>query len=363
MEITSRDYSIRPKDARHVTLTDLIAHADAEMRASKEAKYPLGDLRAVADGDSVKIASARGVARFTHWSFGQLARMAGLGSAVGLLREMPAQLAADTINWGMHREPATPAVLLVRAPNGTPEPVVRSVTSKTYGRLFDAPLWSSVQALCERNGWALDFAHRSDRDSIVTISNKRAIVHDPSVQNIINDPQREAGDIMYRSLTIGNSETGAGSVWFNGGLFRARCKNLAIWSSVVESRYRRRHVGSHVLRDVVEQLSRFAAEYFEQSPERDEAIIRQLIEKEVATTKDGVIAVLREFGATVDQANAAYAACEMHEPANLSPRSYWGIAQGLTRNSQNTDYTNERIAVDQIAAQVLQRGARALVAA
>lgn len=363
MDITTRDYSIRPKDANHVTLTDMIAHADAEMRASKEAKYPLGDLRAVADGDSVKIASARGVARFTHWSFGQLARMAGLGSAVSLLREMPAQLAADTLNWGMHREPATPAVLLVRAPNGTPEPVVRSVTSKTYGRLFDAPLWSAVQALCERNGWVLDWARRSDRDSIVTISNKRNIVRDPSVQNIINDPNRDAGEIMYRSLTIGNSETGAGSVWFDGGLFRARCKNLCIWSAVIESRYRRRHVGSHVLRDVVEQLARFATEYLEQSPERDEAIIRQLIEKEIATTKDGVIALLREFGATIEQANAAYASCEMFEPATLSPRSYWGIAQGLTRNSQNTEYTDERIALDRIGAQVLQRGARALVAA
>lgn len=363
MEITTRDYSVRPKDANHVTLRDMVAQADAEMRASKEAKYPLGDLRAVADGDSVKIASARGVARFTHWSFGQLARMAGMGSAVSLLREMPAQLAADNLNWGMHREPATPAVLLVRAPNGTPEPVVRSVTSKTYGRLFDAPLWDAVDKLVQDNGWTLDFANRSDRDSVVTISNKRAIVRDPSVRAIIDDPNRAAGDIMYRSLTIGNSETGAGSVWFDGGLFRARCKNLAIWSAVIESRYRRRHVGSHVLRDVVAQLAKFATQYLNQSPERDEAIIRQLVEKEVATTRDGLVAVLREFGATIEQANAAFAACEMHEPATLSPLSYWGIAQGLTRNSQLTNYTDERIALDRIAAQVLQRGTRALVAA
>lgn len=362
MNIQTRDYSVRPADVKHATLDSLITEASHEQLRSKEAKYALGDLRAVADGDSVKLASARGVARFTHWSFGQLARM--VGAPASYLRELPAQIVADALNHGMHvaTPPATDAVLLVRAANGTPEPVIRSVTTKTYGRLWDADYLRAVSDLVAAHaGWQLDFATRSDRDSVITISNKRAVIHDPSVAAIVNDPSRDAGDIMYRSLTIGNSETGAGSAWYEGGLYRARCKNLMLWSAVIESRYRRRHVGSHVLRDVVRELARFATNYLEQSPERDEAIIRQLVEKEVATTKEGVIAELRGFGATVEQANAAYAACEMWEPA--SPRSFWGIAQGLTRNSQASEYTDGRIELDRLAAQVLQRGARQLVAA
>jgi hypothetical protein len=362
MIINTRDYSVRPGDTKHSSLETLIQEAGAEQRASVERKAVLGDLRAVADGDSVKLQSARGVARFTHWSFGQLARM--VGAPASYLRELPAQIAADALNHGMHAAipPSTDAVLLVRAANGTPEPVIRSVTTKTYGRLWDADYLSAVQELVARHsGWELDFATRSDRDSVITISNKRAVIHDPSVQNIISDPSRDAGDIMYRSLTIGNSETGAGSAWYEGGLFRARCKNLMLWSAVIETRYRRRHVGSHVLRDVVKELSRFAAQYLEQSPERDEAIIRQLVEKEIATTKDGIVAFLQGLGSTKEQANAAYAACEMFEPA--SPRSFWGIAQGLTRNSQASEYTDGRIELDRLAAQVLQRGARQLVAA
>jgi hypothetical protein len=364
MVSTTRDYSIRPADVKHATLATLIDEARNEQQRSKEAKYCLGDMRAVADGDSVKLASSKGVARFTHWSFGQLARM--VGAPASYLRELPAQIAADALNHGLHTAtpPETPAVLLVRAANGSPEPVIRSVTTKTYGRLWDADYLNAVNELVARHsGWEVQFATRSDRDSVITISNKNAVIHDPSVTAIVNDPQREAGDIMYRSLTIGNSETGAGSAWYEGGLYRARCKNLMLWSAVIETRYRRRHVGSHVLRDVVRELARFATNYLEQSPERDEAIIRQLVEKEVATTKDGVISELRGFGATVEQANAAYAACEMWEPSSLSPRSFWGIAQGLTRNSQAREYTDGRIELDRLAAQVLQRGARQLVAA
>lgn len=358
---TPRDYSVRPADSRHATLDSVISEAQAEQARSREAKYVLGDLRAVADGDSVKIASPKGVARFTHWSFGQLARMVGAPAAY--LRELPAQIAADAINFGLHTAtpPATPAVLLVRAANGTPEPVIRSVTSKTYGRLWDADLLTALRDLVGSNGWELDFATRSDRDSVITVSNKRNVLRDPSVQNIIDDPSAAAGGIMYRSLTLGNSETGAGSAWYEGGLYRARCKNLMLWSAVVETRYRRRHVGSHVLRDVVRELARFAHQYLEQSPARDEAIIRQLIDKDIASTKDGIVAELRTFGATVEQANAAYASCEMFESAR--PTSFWGIAQGLTRNSQLASFSDERIALDTIAAQLLRKGARELVAA
>lgn len=357
----NRDYSVRPSDVKHVSLDAIIAEAEHERQRSKEAKYVLGDMRAVADGDSVKIASPRGVARFTHWSFGQLAKM--VGAPASYLRQLPARIAADAINYGLHEATphSTPAVLLVRAANGSPEPVVRSVTTKTYGRLFDADLLSTLRDLVARNGWELDFATRSDRDSIVTISNKRNVLRDPSVQSIVNDPDTAAGGIMYRSLTVGNSEVGAGSAWYEGGLYRARCKNLMLWSAVIETRYRRRHVGTHVLRDVARELARFAHQYLEQSPERDEAIIRQLIERDIASTKDGVVAELRAFGATIEQANAAFAACEMFEPAR--PTSYWGIAQGMTRNSQAADFSDERIALDSLAAQVLRKGARQLVAA
>lgn len=358
---TAREYASRPADQRFPTLGALIETARHERELSKEVSYNLKDLRAVADEHTIRLASARGAARFSHWSFGQLSRI--LGAPASYLRDLPPSIAADCLNHGLRSsENGTQAVMLVRAANGSPEPVLRACTSKTYGRVWDHELYSAVNDLVARHsGWTVESVTRGDRDSVLTISNKRAVLRDPSTDRIVNDPQSDVGGIMYRSLTIGNSEVGAGSVWYEGGIFRARCKNLMLWSAVIESRYRRRHVGSHVLRDVVRALSSFAFKYLEQSPERDEAIIRQLVDRQIASTREGVIDELRAMGATLDQAQSAYAACEMFEPA--SPLSYWGIVQGMTRNSQRTEYSSERLELDRLAAQILQRGARQLVAA
>lgn len=87
---------------------------------------------------------------------------------------------------------------------------------------------------------------------------------------------------------------------------------------------------------------------------------RPLIDHEIATTRDGVIDELRALGATKEQAEGMYATCEARE--SVSPRSFWGLAQGATWQSQDTTYQDERYALDQLAAKVLARGAK-LVAA
>ena len=66
------------------------------------------------------------------------------------------------------------------------------------------------------------------------------------------------------------------------------------------------------------------------------------------------------MGATQADAEAAYVATVQTE--NVSPRSFWGIAQGLTRVSQESGHQDDRLALDQLAAKVLSRG-RQLVAA
>lgn len=65
-------------------------------------------------------------------------------------------------------------------------------------------------------------------------------------------------------------------------------------------------------------------------------------------------------GTTKAQATEAYLTCEQTE--GVSPRSFWGVAQGLTRNSQGSGYQDDRYLLDQLAAKVLARGAK-LVAA
>jgi hypothetical protein len=314
-------------------------------------------------GDSVALQSPHGRASFSHWSFGQLARL--IGAPAGYIRELPPELAARCINHGIATAPSgTVASLLVQDGNGCDaSPRIRACTSETYARVWDEEIYSAIlDTIVSRDpSWQAEIMSRSDRDSYLTLTNKRATLQDPSVQAIVNDPNAAAGGIMYRSLTIGNSETGARSLTIDGGLYRARCKNLMLWSFALDRSFRRRHVGkTRLVRDAIREIQTFAYAYVNRSAERDNAIIRQLIDRELAHSKDAVIDELQAIGATREQAIDAYERCERTE--HVSPRSFWGTAQGLTRLSQDCPYQDGRFLLDQLASKVLARGAR-LVAA
>ena len=70
---------------------------------------------------------------------------------------------------------------------------------------------------------------------------------------------------------------------------------------------------------------------------------------------------LCRLGYTKQQAADAYDTAETVE-TQLNPRSFWGIAAGTTRISQDSGHQDDRLALDALAAAVLKKG-RILVAA
>lgn len=371
----AREYAARPKDERFDSVEALVRHAQQDKQLSMERAYNLKDLQVVTTiddsgpghtlgtgGASLRLQSPKGTAMFTHWSFGQTCRM--LGAPASYLRDLPPALAAECLNFGLQEAaPGTSANLLVKANGG--EPIVRACTSDSYGRCWDADLYGSVayQLTNQDARWQLpptweggadgprSGAYRGDRDSFLIVTNGGSIVTDPSAGQ---------DGTMYRGVLIRNSEVGASSVVIETILFRYICGNHMLWGAAVDTRFRRRHVGSHVTRDVVREIGRIAYQYTQSSVARDNAIIKTLIEKEIAHSKEAVIDELRKMGASKDDATAAYERCEQTE--RVSPRTYWGAMQGLTRISQDSGYQDGRYELDQLAAKVLARGAK-LVAA
>ena len=353
-------YANRPPDERFTSMGDMIADAQDDKNRSAERAYNLKDLhvRPIGDtGQDLELVSPRGAGRFTHWSFGQLART--LKAPAGYLRQLPAALAADNLNHGLASSPAgTDANLLVRAANGQ-EPTIRACTSDTYGRLWDGPLYQATEDQLSRRGGG-EFklpttwegkpagAYRGDRDSFLLLVNGGSIVEDPSL--------RGEDRPMYKGVMIRNSEVGYTSVTIDSILFRYICGNHILWGAVTDRRFRRRHVGKHVLRDVAREIGRVAYQWTTASVERDQAVIKALTRYEVAHTRDAIIDELHKMGATKSDAAAAYDACERTE--SVSPRSYWGLVQGLTRISQETPYQDERLVLDRLAGVVLARGAK-----
>ena len=382
IDTASQQYRNRPADECFPSLPALVAHAHHERQLSAERTYNLKDLHVTAESGKLELASPRGAASFTHWSFSQLART--VGAPAGYLRdELSPELAAACLNHGLQESTSgTTARLLVRGQNDRP-PIVRAVSTESYGRLWDAELYSGIEHQIARHGassggeWGLPptwsgeprGAYRGDRDSFLVIVNGGSIVADPSLASMQTRatnaiaPGGNTGPVdgLFRGLLVRNSEVGASSVVIECILFRYICGNHILWGATIDRSYRRRHVGSDVARDVLREIGSIAYKWANHSAARDEAIIRGLIDREIAHTREAVIDELRAMGATKEQAEHAYDTCERTESA--SPRSFWGIAQGFTRDSQtDAGYQDERYQLDRLAAVVLARGAK-LVAA
>jgi hypothetical protein len=372
------EYYKRPADERFETLVGMIAAADLDRQQSHEAIYNLRDLRATVSGNladrtiaeplqpgTLLLASPKGTASFTHYAFGQLART--IGAPASYLRALPPQIAADCINHGLHEAApiGTTANLLIRDDGNQDTPTIRACTSETYGRLWDSRLYGEMarhfgDGMHSNGGkWMTPPAwpgslpsgqYRGDRDSFVIRVDGGSIVTDPSAGNTSAD-----GGKMYRGIMVRNSEVGHCSISIECVLYRYICGNHMIWGAILDRTFRRRHVGTKITQDTMQELATLAYKFNQRTASSDEQIIRTLIDHEIAHTEKGVIDALMKMGATKQDAQAAYTVCTEQESA--SPRSFWGIAQGLTRTSQDSGYQDERLKLDQLAANVIKRGA------
>lgn len=362
----SRQYATRPADERFPSLQAMIEAAQHDRELSAERLYTLKDLKVQPGGDKdLMLASSKGAARFSHWSFGQFCSMVG-APARFLRDDLSPEIASDVLNYRIGESPVgTQANVLVRGANGMP-PTVRAATSESYGRVWDSELYSAIDRQIVQHGssaggdWTLPptwsgetaGAYRGDRDSFLILTNGGSIVTDPT---LINRPGTDGS--MYRGLLVRNSEVGASSIVIESILYRYVCGNHMLWGAAIDRQFRRRHVGGvKALRDTLREIGTIAHRWANHSGQRDQAIIDSLIANEIATTREGVIDQLRAMGATQDQAERAYDSCVRTEPA--SPRSYWGIAQGLTRISQETGYQDDRYQLDKLAGLVIARGAK-----
>ncbi len=374
MNITtaSNEYANRPKDERFGSLGELISAAEFERDHSVERSYNLRDLRAVAvavdngvrpDATSIMLESPKGRAAFTHYSFGQLARTVGAPAAY--LRTLPAAIAADALNYGLKDADLTAgkrANLLIKANGGTP--IVRAATSDTYGRVWDASLYgvlgryfgdgakSSQGEWQSPPTWSGEAAgsYRGDRDSFVIRIDGGSIVGDP------RGFSGGGNGRLNRGIMVRNSEVGHCSITLECILFDFVCGNHILWGAVVDKTFRRRHVGADISHKVISAILQIARRYNSRSASQDEAIIRTLVSSEIASSKDAVVDELKKLGYSKIDAIDAYDTCEAADPT-LNPRSFWGIAAGTTRASQASGHQDERLALDQLAAAVLRKGA------
>lgn len=253
----SRQWANRPADERFTSLIELNNFCTASKNYSRSGVVPSRKLECIPLSEDKEhkglmvVGPGGNAVAPTHWAFGQLASRAG--APPSYLRELPAPLAADCINYGMRctREVEDIGVLLYKN-GGAPE--LRAVTGPQYGRVWNATI---TQALVDRFGDGIsgDFKVPGEfgKDVTVTKANTTLYASDRDMFVFLADEKRritlpnrrdgKAGSLA-RGFFVWNSEVGKTSYGIAMFLFDFVCCNRIVWGAEGLIEIRGRHTAS-----------------------------------------------------------------------------------------------------------------------
>lgn len=172
----------------------------------------------------------------THWSFGQLAQRAG--APAGYLRDLPAPLAADCINYGLHHSRDIEELgVLLHQDGGVGE--LTAVTGPNYGRVWNSTI---VQALIARFGDGVtgnfrvpgEFGRHVDvttENTTLYASDRDMFIFLADEEHRIEVPRRRDGKpgSLARGFFVSNSEVGKSKLIIAVFLFDYVCCNRIVW--------------------------------------------------------------------------------------------------------------------------------------
>lgn len=362
----SRQWASRPDDQRFLSLTEL---HDTVARGRANSKATVLSTRQIevqpANDDQTKgiqiVGPNGGVTTPTHWSFGQLA---GLAKApAGYLRNLPAPIVADCMNYGLrfNRDAEDVGLLLTKTDsaesNGDFGQIeLRAATGPRYGRVWNEDI---VAALINKfgDGRTGDFRvpgefgkqvpitrsnttiYGSDRDMFVFLADEE---HRIEMQNRRNG---QPGSLA-RGFFVWNSEVGSQSIGAAFFLFDYVCMNRIVWGVQEFKEIRLRHTASAPDR-WMEEIAPVLIEYSNASAAPIEATIREAQQKRVDDDLDKFLK--NRF--TVSQANAIKAAHEREEGRPIE--TIWDVVTGTTAYAKTIPHQDDRVFIERAAGKVL----------
>lgn len=379
-------WAIRPADQRFWNLTELHEATIKHRHQAVTATINLPDVRVEAVGNSLQLTGRQGIpAKFTHWAFGQLSSLAGAPGSY--LRTLPSTLAAQNLNHGLKQRENGESHLLMTGPQEGQHPAlnpasqgyrIRAFTSDRYTRiwnhtiverLLDLPdVWRVPPARPAPMGDArarpateADILNRKGMLSINVgdmIAPAGLYASEEDMFVFMIDESRPIYDGTEQGLARGffviNSEVGKSSFRVITFLYRHVCGNHIVWDAKGMSEIRVRHVGTAPTK-AFQHLQLQLIKYAEASATEDEQRIQTAKTFKIAANQDDVIdTIFQKKILSRSNAQAAYELCEQNVDTDGDPRTVWGLAQGVTRLSQEQVNADQRVALDRAAGKVLQ---------
>ncbi len=354
----SRQWATRPQDERFTSLYEMGAKYQTQRDNSKATVVSSRKIALMPSAaDPVRGLQVQGpnggAAELSHWSFGQLAGLAG--APAGYLRKLPAPIAADALNYGLKfdRDVEDVGLLLTR---GFDHVELRAATGPRYGRIWNADI---VNALIQRFGDGLtgDFRVPGEfgQDVAVTKANTTLFGSDRDMfvfladeKNRVEMKDRRDGKpgSLARGFFVWNSEVGSQSIGAAFFLFDYVCCNRIVWGATGYKEIRLRHTASAPDK-WLEQVTPVLVEYSNASAKPIEETIAAAQAQRLGDDLDKFLA--ERF--TKSEVTGIKAAHEREE--NRPIETLWDAVSGITAYAKTVDWQDERVALERSAGKVL----------
>jgi hypothetical protein len=304
----------------------------------------------------------------TNWSFGQLSQLAGAPS--GYLRNLPAELAADNLMWGLRYNRGKE---LIKTYGGNAAGSdLRAATGPDYGRIFDHEIIEPIKNLVDDSNGRWKVAGQMtgmkgglavyDPEVPVTLATTTLFASDRDVFIFLVDDRNpiEVGkltngepDLMFRGFYAWNSETGSKTAGIAAMYLRGVCMNRNLWG--VENFHEIKIKHTKFAPDRFAQEARPALQSFANGS------TAQFVQG-VADAKAAIIAkdnddrldfLTRRGGLSQTLAKAAAARHIKEEGRPVS--SVWDAVQAITAIARDIPHQDDRIALEKKGGALLDK--------
>lgn len=369
----SAQWARRPMDERYTSLDEMLTMLDARTRRSEASTIKIADVRPILDRSSIAFdLGAQSSARPTHHAFSQLCSQ--IGAPASFLRDIADD--TDLVMRNLTRcfdrarkidEPEhEPEVLALLTSDDKRGVSARGITGPKYGRIWDRDLVASIKMITEEGGgrWEVpqafrtpDMAHHdvvdpTKEDTTLYAGDRSVFLFLVDQRNPIEVGMRNGKpDLYYRGFYAWNGECGGISNGCATFLYSMVCANRIIWNQKGFQRFSIRHT-AHANERFVRELQPALRKFVDGSSAGivDALSLAQTMKigDNDETVKNFLIG--RDLSPRLADRILARVIDEEGHPA----RSAWDVVQGITAIARDIGFQDERIAIEQIGADMMQ---------
>ena len=377
----SSQWFSRPDDQKFLSLDDMLTFKKQDARQMQSTVVDTHRMKIVSDVDHDNPSRGNIFIEYTddnrrehlhtptNWSFGQISQLAG--APAGYLKDLPAPIAADCIQWGLRHNRGKELIKVYGSQNiGGGE--LRAATGPDYGRIYDWEILEPIKNLVEESGgrWKVPGMMTGSRNGLavydpeipVSMETTTLFASDRDVFVFLVDDRNpiEVGklangepDLMFRGFYAWNSETGSKTAGIAAMYLRGVCMNRNLWGVENFQEIKIRHTKfapdrfAYEARPALESFAHGSTATFVEGVEAAKAA------KIAADDDERLDFLTKRAGLSGRMAKAANARHLQEEGRPVE--TVWDAAQAITAIARDVPHQDARIEVERKAGALLDK--------